>query len=93
MKTTIRIIGLLVLFISVGYLLRRNQDWVRSIFEPEDISAAIRGNVRNPGIYRLKQGDTLEDLLQIAGGYKKPSQTKQDLSREILDGQIIELKE
>ncbi|PJZ52816.1 SLBB domain-containing protein [Leptospira adleri] len=93
MKTTITIIGLLVLFVSIGSLLRKNQDRVRSIFEPENISAAIRGNVRNPGVYRLKQGDTLEDLLKVAGGYKKPSPTELDLNREILDGQVIELKE
>ncbi|TGK17779.1 SLBB domain-containing protein [Leptospira stimsonii] len=93
MRTTITIIGLLVLFVSVGTLLKRNQDRVRSFFEPDSISAAIRGNVQNPGVYRLKQGDTLEDLLKIAGGLKKPSQTQPDLNREILDGQVIELKE
>lgn len=93
MKTTIRIIGILVLFLSVGFLLRRNRDWVRSVFEPENISAAIRGNVKNPGVYNLKAGDTLEDLIRVAGGIKGTLPTEQDLSREILDGQVIELKE
>ncbi|PJZ59394.1 SLBB domain-containing protein [Leptospira barantonii] len=93
MKVTVRIIGLLVLFLSVGFLLRRNRDWVRSVFEPESISAAIRGNVNNPGVYKLKAGDTLEDLIRVAGGIKKNTSTEQDLNREILDGQVIELKE
>ncbi|XDD51281.1 SLBB domain-containing protein [Leptospira sp. WS92.C1] len=93
MKTTIRIFGILVLFLSIGFLLRRNRDFVRGVFEPDRISAAIRGNVQKPGVYRLKQGDTLKDLVEIAGGLKKPAQTAQGLDREILDGQVIELKE
>ncbi|MCG6168699.1 MULTISPECIES: SLBB domain-containing protein [Leptospira] len=93
MKTTVRVIGLLVLFLSVGFLLRRNRDWVRSVFEPESISAAIRGNVNKPGVYKLKAGDTLEDLIRVAGGMKKNTEAEQDLNREILDGQVIELKE
>ncbi|AYV57399.1 hypothetical protein EFP84_05440 [Leptospira kmetyi] len=93
MKITVRMIGLLVLFLSVGFLLRRNRDWVRSVFEPESISAAIRGNVNKPGVYKLKAGDTLADLIFAAGGVKKNTSIELDLNREILDGQVIELKE
>ncbi|AVQ11039.1 MULTISPECIES: hypothetical protein [Leptospira] len=93
MKTKIRISVVLILFLSFGFFLRRNRELVRSIFEPEPISASIRGNIVSPGVYRLHRGDTLEDLVRMAGGFKKPSSKEQDLDREILDGQAIELKE
>lgn len=93
MKAATRIFTVLILFLSVGFLLRRNRDWVRNVFEPEPISASIRGNIKNPGVYKLKAGDTLEDLIFVAGGIKKNPGVEQDLDREILDGQVIELKE
>ncbi|AAS69851.1 SLBB domain protein [Leptospira interrogans serovar Grippotyphosa str. UI 12769] len=93
MKTTIRVFAGIVLFLSVGFLLRKNREQIRSIFQSEAIAASIHGNVVHPGVYRLHKGDTLDDLVRLAGGLKKPSTLELDLDREILDGQTIELKE
>ncbi|EKO15743.1 MULTISPECIES: SLBB domain-containing protein [Leptospira] len=93
MKTTIRVFAGIVLFLSVGFLLRKNREQIRNRFQSESISASIRGNVVHPGVYRLHKGDTLDDLVRLAGGLKKPSVLELNLDREILDGQTIELKE
>ncbi|WP_016752991.1 SLBB domain-containing protein [Leptospira kirschneri] len=93
MKTTIRVFAGIVLFLSVGFLLRKNREQIRNRFQSESISASIRGNVVHPGVYRLHKGDTLDDLVRLAGGLKKTSVLELNLDREILDGQTIELKE
>jgi competence protein ComEA len=46
--------------------------------EPEyetNINIAINGAVNNPGIYYLKSGDTLESLLNAAGGITQDANT------------------
>lgn len=70
MKTTIRVFAGIVLFLSVGFLLRKNREQIRSIFQSEAIAASIHGNVVHPGVYRLHKGDTLDDLVRLAGGLK-----------------------
>jgi competence protein ComEA len=59
-----------------------------SIDSPLDsvIKVHIAGAVRNPGVYRLKEGDRVEDAINAAGGITDETDLlKIDLARRIVD--------
>lgn len=53
----------------------------------EDIIVEIKGEVLNPGVYKVKEGDRLNDLLLIAGGQTSEAELRNiNLALRILDG-------
>ena len=42
----------------------------------EIIYCDIKGNVKNPGVYKMEQGEVINDLIERAGGLKKNSYVK-----------------
>lgn len=54
--------------INLSIKLKENQVYEIKVKEDDFIHVEIRGEVANPGVYRLNQGDLLIDLIEMAGG-------------------------
>ena len=56
----------------------------------EQISVSVTGEIRMPGIYKLKRGASLYDLIERAGGLKDGADVSDtEMSRKLYDGQKI----
>jgi len=50
----------------------------------------IKGNVNNPGVYKMEQGEVINDLIERAGGLKKNSYVKNiNLSKKVSDEMVV----
>jgi len=50
----------------------------------------IKGNVKNPGVYEIKDNYTIQDVIKAAGGLKKNSYTENiNLSKKVSDEMVI----
>lgn len=50
----------------------------------------IKGNVKNPGVYEIKENYTIQDIINDAGGLKKNSYTNNiNLSKKVNDEMVI----
>lgn len=50
----------------------------------------IKGNVNNPGVYEINNGDTIQDIINLSGGLKKNSYTDNiNLSKKVKDEMVI----
>lgn len=50
----------------------------------------IKGNVKNPGVYEIKENYTIQDVINDAGGLKKNSYTDNiNLSKKVNDEMVI----
>ena len=50
----------------------------------------IKGNVKNPGVYEIKENYTIQDIINDAGGLKKNSYTNNiNLSKKVIDEMVI----
>ena len=50
----------------------------------------IKGNVKNPGVYQVDEGDVINDIIEKAGGLKKNSYVKNiNLSKKVNDEMVI----
>ncbi|KMT21562.1 helix-hairpin-helix domain-containing protein [Clostridium cylindrosporum] len=63
---------------------KQNKEYTSSTFK--SIKAYICGYVVNPGVYALKEGDRLDDLVKLAGGFTKEADPEGiNLAYEIKD--------
>ena len=52
----------------------------------------IKGNVKNPGVYLVEEGDIINDIILKAGGLKKNSYIKNiNLSKKVTDEMVINI--
>ena len=52
----------------------------------------IKGNVKNPGVYEVIDGDVIYDVIEKAGGLKKNSYVKNiNLSKRVTDEMVINI--
>ena len=50
----------------------------------------IKGNVNNPGVYEINNGDNIQDIINLSGGLKKNSYTDNiNLSKKVKDEMVI----
>ena len=57
------------------------------------IKAQIYGEVKNPGVYSLKEGDRIKDLVNAAGGYNEnANKFSVNNAKKLNDGDNIEIK-
>lgn len=50
----------------------------------------IKGNVKNPGVYQMEEGEVINDLIERAGGLKKNSYVKNiNLSKKVSDEMVV----
>ncbi len=50
----------------------------------------IKGNIKNPGVYEIKENSKIQDIINLAGGLKKNSYTDNiNLSKTVEDEMVI----
>lgn len=50
----------------------------------------IKGAVNSPGVYEIRDGDRMQDAIQLAGGFSKEADDRQiNLSEKVADQQLI----
>lgn len=60
--------------------------------EVDVIYCDIKGNVKNPGVYEVKEGEVINDVILKAGGLKKNSYVKNiNLSKKVTDEMVINI--
>jgi competence protein ComEA len=75
-----------------GFLLNKNRILLDSIFPTKDIYVRIQGKVSKPGVYKMKDGDRIEDLIQKAGGFEENIAIPEYDSNILLeDGEVIHM--
>ena len=75
------IIGFLsiVLIALIGY-----------IYYPKNINVEVKGEVLKPGVYTLKYGSTIKDLLDLSGGANEGVDLYTiNLSKKLTDGDVV----
>lgn len=61
-----------------------------SVSDKTELCVDVAGEVKNPGLYRLKPGSRLDDAVRAAGGFtKKAERTSVNLAQPLEDGQQI----
>jgi competence protein ComEA len=69
-KTTIGIILVAIIVLgaaSLIYTVDRNKNKIEAP-KLEELTVDIEGAVKNPGVYKLKDGSIIQDLINLAGG-------------------------
>lgn len=58
--------------------------------ENKDITAYINGEIKNPGVYKVKEESRVEDLVKIAGGFtENADKYKLNLAKKLRDEDYI----
>ena len=97
------IIGLIIAFVaiigSIFYVnLNECEVCEKQIFEPVEstmkvsklIEVDVKGAVKNPKVYALEEGATVEDAITMAGGLAKDGVTKNiNLSKKLKDEMVV----
>lgn len=86
-----RFAGILVFSILFGAsMLGRVHPMSLDRLAPDTVQAEIKGEVENPGVYTLKYGATIQDLIRAAGG-QRPNADLSALSQlePLENGQVI----
>lgn len=59
----------------------------------KEIKAQIYGEIKKPGVYSLKSGDRIKDLIDLAGGFTEKSDPYSiNGAKKVIDGDNIEIK-
>lgn len=103
---SIVILLVLVVFLVVGLITNKpkthkiNADDIfvestldKSVSNSEDkaITVYVKGEVKKPGVYKLKQGSIVEDLIKLAGGFTEEfnPDSKLNLAKKLRDEDYI----
>jgi competence protein ComEA len=97
MKITIRkewLAGfILILILGLIYVLNPKQVEEQAVLLPPEsqtIEVYINGAVKNPGVYEVRSGQRVNDLLERAGGFNDDAdQMRINLARQVEDGEMI----
>lgn len=58
--------------------------------QSKDITAYVNGEVKNPGVYKVKEESRVEDLVKIAGGFtENADKAKLNLAKKLKDEDYI----
>ena len=71
----------------------KNESENESDFDEGEIEVHIDGRVKNPGVYKIKKGTRLKDLIDEAGGLLDDAKTSNlNLARKLKDEEKITIK-
>lgn len=71
----------------------KNESENESDFDEGEIEVHIDGRVKNPGVYKIKKGTRLQDLIDEAGGLLDDAKTSNlNLARKLKDEEKITIK-
>lgn len=71
----------------------KNENENESDFDEGEIEVHIDGRVKNPGVYKIKKGTRLQDLIDEAGGLLDDAKTSNlNLARKLKDEEKIMIK-
>ena len=81
----------LILLITIIYISFdiKSEDMILN----EDILVEVRGNINNPGIYTLKQGDTFQELLHLIDLKENADISSFSYQSKLYNNQIIVIPE
>lgn len=89
------------IFLLVGYFISKpskaldtkevfNETSVIESKESKDITAYINGEVKKPGVYKVKEESRIEDLVKIAGGFtENADKSRLNLAKKLRDEDYI----
>lgn len=84
--------GLAILIIGIGGFILKNRSLLDFIYSPNIIYVKISGDVVKPGVYEMREGDILENLIQKAGGLSEEKKNPEYNPDTVLqDGDVIRL--
>lgn len=98
---SIVILIIFTIFLITGYFISKppkevdskevfNETTVADNKEVKNITVYINGEVKNPGVYKLKDGSRVEDLVKEAGGFtENANQYKLNLAKKLKDEDYI----
>jgi competence protein ComEA len=74
----------------------KNDDSIKKPIEitetGNEILIDIKGNIHQPGVYKLKQDDRLNDLISLSGGFNNANEYCYNLAQKLTDGTQIIIK-
>ena len=74
----------------IGYLSIVLIALIGYIYYPKNINVEVKGEVLKPGVYTLKYGSTIKDLLDISGGANEGVDLYTiNLSKKLTDGDVV----
>ncbi len=85
------IIPILLLLFFLSNLNGEHDEIIEEEIETEkSLSIDIKGAVKNPGIYELKDGSVVKDAIDVSGGLLESANTEHiNLSKKIVDEMVI----
>ena len=85
------IIPILLLLFFLSNLNNNHDEIIEEEIEPEkSLSIDIKGAVKNPGVYELKDGSVVKDAIDVSGGLLESANTEHiNLSKKIVDEMVI----
>jgi hypothetical protein len=84
-------ISFFLLFFSLGLFLLFQRENIKNIYPVSSIYVKVQGNIKKPGLYELKDGQNLQDLVDKAGGVLYGNHLGYNLSEILKNGQVIVL--
>ncbi|MEM7181598.1 MAG: SLBB domain-containing protein [Spirochaetota bacterium] len=82
--------SILAIFLAFGWLLHSNRLFVKGIYAPGKIYVKVSGNIKQPGVYELHSGSTIQQLIDKAGGLQQTNRSTRYNPESILhNGQVV----
>ena len=78
-------------FLFFGIFLLFQRDNIRNIYSAPSIYVKVLGNIKQPGLYELKDGQNLQHLVDKAGGVLYGNLLDYNLNETLKNGQVIVL--
>ncbi len=98
---SIVILTIFTIFLITGYFISRpskelttkevfNETTAVESKQTKDMTIYINGEVKNPGVYKLKSESRIEDLVKVAGGFNETAdKSKLNLAKKLKDEDYI----
>jgi competence protein ComEA len=100
-KKVIGSIAIFIIFLGIGYYISKPSKELntKEVFneatsvenkDTKEITVYINGEVKNPGVYKLKSDSRLEDLVKLSGGFMESAdKSKLNLAKKLKDEDYI----